>query len=48
MNIPAGPEPINPADYRFFLVTGSIQLDEGGVLPIFTGAHGRAGRSARR
>lgn len=35
-------EPINPADYRFFLITGSIQLDGGGVLPIFTGAHARA------
>ncbi len=41
MNIPAGPEPINPADYRFFLVAGSIQLDEARVLPILTGAHAR-------
>lgn len=41
MNIPAGPQPINPADYRFFLVTGSIQLDEARVLPILTGAHAR-------
>ena len=41
MNIPAGPDPINPADYRFFVVAGSIQLDEARVLPIITGAHAR-------
>lgn len=41
MNIPAGPDPINPAEYRFFLVAGSIQLDEARVLPIFIGAHAR-------
>jgi hypothetical protein len=32
---------INPADYRFFLITGSIQFDEGVVLPIFISAHAR-------
>ncbi|WP_322489322.1 hypothetical protein [Chloroflexus sp.] len=34
-------ETINPADYRFYLVTGSILLPDGAVLPIFTGAHAR-------
>lgn len=41
MNTPIGPEQIDPSDYRFFLVTGSIQLDEARVLPILTGAHAR-------
>jgi hypothetical protein len=38
---PTGPELIDPTDYRFFLITGSIQLDEARVLPILTGAHAR-------
>jgi len=41
IDTPASPELIDPADYRFFLVTGSIQLDEARVLPILTGAHAR-------